>query len=86
MNDILDLKVTDIKQLSARIQKCFRIEGIITLRDVMKENNMELKRIPNFGEVSLQQLQKCLKEYGLKLPYISKEKYWNKLRKEYDRL
>lgn len=54
-------------QLSVRSRKCLQGLGITTLGDLASRTEAELMSARNFGQTSLDEIKKCLTEYGLSL-------------------
>lgn len=54
-------------QLSVRARKCLQGLGILTLGDLTSRSEAELMSARNFGQTSLDEIKKCLTEYGLSL-------------------
>lgn len=54
-------------QLSVRSRKCLQSLGITTLGDLANRTEAELMSARNFGQTSLDEIKKCLSEYGLGL-------------------
>ena len=54
-------------QLSVRSRKCLQSLGISTLADLANRTEAELMSARNFGQTSLDEIKKCLAEYGLSL-------------------
>ncbi len=54
-------------QLSVRSRKCLQSLGISTLADLANRTEAELMSARNFGQTSLDEIKKCLTEYGMAL-------------------
>jgi hypothetical protein len=71
------LKANEIKldslSLSVRLSNCLKKAELLTLDDVIKYTERRLLEIRGFGNNSLIELHKILKEYGLCLPKNEKE-------------
>jgi DNA-directed RNA polymerase subunit alpha len=66
MNSILDFPVRELT-LYARTLHCLINADMVTLRDVIKHSEYELRKIRNFGRTSLNDLKNCLSEFNLSL-------------------
>jgi DNA-directed RNA polymerase alpha subunit len=53
--------------MSSRLARCLKKENITYLGEVARLSKAELLRIPNFGRVTLHELETLLAERGLKL-------------------
>jgi len=62
----LGMLVSDLK-LSLRASNCLHEEGIQTLRDLVSRSREELLEVRNFGETTLQEIEKQLEGLGLRL-------------------
>ncbi len=65
-NQILRTPITDF-ELSVRSRNCLDKMGIRTLGDLVTKTEAELLSLKNFGETSLEEIQKILKSKGLRL-------------------
>ncbi len=54
-------------QLSVRSRKCLQSLGINTLGDLANRTEAELMSARNFGQTSLDEIKKCLTDYGMSL-------------------
>jgi DNA-directed RNA polymerase alpha subunit len=54
--------------LTVRAANAFRNEGIVTISDLLMYTRNELMRIPNFGKLSLAQVEEELAKYGVTMP------------------
>jgi len=61
----LSMKLSDMG-FSNRTTNCFRNENIIYVGDIVKYQEFELLKIPNFGRKSLHEVRDRLKVYGLR--------------------
>lgn len=67
MNPEVVTKPVASLQLSVRSRKCLQNLGIATLADLINRSEAELMSARNFGQTSLDEIKKCLTEYGLGL-------------------
>ncbi|HWL95161.1 MAG TPA: DNA-directed RNA polymerase subunit alpha C-terminal domain-containing protein [Phycisphaerae bacterium] len=67
MNPEVNNKPVASLQLSVRSRKCLQSLGINTLGDLTSRSEAELMSARNFGQTSLEEIKKCLIEYGLSL-------------------
>ena len=56
-------------EFSVRSFNVFRIEGIVTIGDLVKHSEQSLMRIPNLGRKSINEIKEILKSIGLHLGY-----------------
>ena len=54
-------------EISARVINCFKSENIVYLGDLVQKSAGELLRTPNFGRLSLKEINGLLKERKLSL-------------------
>jgi DNA-directed RNA polymerase subunit alpha len=52
---------------SVRVTNALKNDNIVTIGELLKKTDAELKRIPNFGFVSLMEIHEFLKTAGFKL-------------------
>lgn len=52
---------------SVRTSCCFRNEGMVTIRDLVRYTEKAILRVPNFGRKSLEEVKYFLVERGLRL-------------------
>ena len=64
--EALTLPVRELK-MSVRARKCLERLNINIVEDITKCTEAELLGCKNFGMTSLDEIKKCLKEYGLSL-------------------
>lgn len=64
LNSILARKIDEM-ELSVRSYNCLINEGIRTLGDLVRKDEMDLLKLPNFGRKSLNELKDNLKNLGL---------------------
>jgi len=57
----------DDLELTTRSANCLEAEEIYTVGDLIKWNERNLLKIPNFGKKSLKEIKEALHEWGLKL-------------------
>jgi hypothetical protein len=71
----LETKIADLyKDLSYRVVSCLINENITDVRKLLSYTSQELLRIPNFGRVSLKELEDYLAKRDMKLGSIPKPK------------
>ena len=63
---VLTRSVTEL-ELSVRSRKCLQRLGISTINELVARSEQELLGAKNFGQTSLQEIQKRLTEFGLAL-------------------
>ena len=61
------LKSVDELELSARVMNVFKNDSIVYLGDLVQKSAGELLRTPNFGRLSLKEINGLLKERNLSL-------------------
>jgi len=54
-------------ELSVRSEHCLRNDGIDTIADLLLRSEADLKRIPNFGTRSLQEIKDLIRYWGVTL-------------------
>lgn len=64
------------REFSVRVWRCLNNEEINTLDELCQKTKAELRRIPNFGRRSLQEVLAVLTEYGLELKKDSMTDHW----------
>jgi hypothetical protein len=57
-----DVAPMDEKRLSTRLRQCLHNDGIRTMGEVLKLSDQHLRRIPNFGTVSLKELRDFVRD------------------------
>lgn len=65
--EILQYPAEDL-ELSVRPANCLKNENIRTIGELLKYSPAMLLRVPNFGKVSLREIQQLLGDLGLSLP------------------
>jgi hypothetical protein len=63
---VLSKRVDELK-LSVRLATCLRNDGIIHVRDLIRKSQSEMLRLPNFGRITLAELNEVLAQMGLRL-------------------
>ena len=71
MNDILNKKIEDLK-MSIRVTGSLNMHGIKTVGDITKMTESSLRRLPNIGRLSVNEIKHTLKDLGLELGMHSK--------------
>jgi hypothetical protein len=71
MNDILNKKIEDL-EMSIRVTGSLNMHGIKTVGDITKMTESSLKRLPNIGRLSVNEIKHTLKDLGLELGMHSK--------------
>jgi DNA-directed RNA polymerase alpha subunit len=71
--DVLDQQLENL-EWSVRVWNCFREIGVKTVRDLVRLEPHELMRIPNFGRVSLREVEAELAQLKLHLGMDVSEK------------
>ncbi len=66
MNDILNKKIEDL-EMSIRVTGSLNMHGIKTVGDITKMTESSLKRLPNIGRLSVNEIKHTLKDLGLEL-------------------
>lgn len=61
---ILEMAVSEL-ELSVRTSNCLRNSNIATIGELTRNSETELRKIPNMGRRSIQELNEVLGEYGL---------------------
>jgi hypothetical protein len=71
MNDILNKKIEDL-EMSIRVTGSLNMHGIKTVGDITKMTESSLRRLPNIGILSVNEIKHTLKDLGLELGMHSK--------------
>tara|TARA_R100000988_G_C3854601_1_gene96468 strand:- start:58 stop:477 length:420 start_codon:yes stop_codon:yes gene_type:complete len=66
MNDVLNKGVEEL-ELSLRSMNGLKLEGFNTIGDVTRTTERHLRRIPNIGKMSINEIKNVLKDLGLEL-------------------
>ena len=66
MNDILNKGIEDL-EMSIRSMNGLKLEGFKTVGDLTKSTEQYLRRIPNIGKMSVNEIKSVLKDLGLEL-------------------
>ena len=66
MNDILNKRIEDL-EMSIRSMNGLKLEGFKTVGDLTKSTEQYLRRIPNIGKMSVNEIKSVLKDLGLEL-------------------
>ncbi len=66
MNDILNKKIEDL-EMSIRVTGSLNMHGIKTVGDITKMTESSLRRLPNIGRLSVNEIKHTLKDLGLEL-------------------
>lgn len=56
-----------VELFNARVAECLKIQGIITVGDLIRCTEVELLQMPNLGRKSLNEIREVLACYGLRL-------------------
>ena len=62
--DILNKQIFEL-ELSVRTNNCLKAENVIFVGDLVKKNEADMLKFPNFGKKSLTELKKALDIMGL---------------------
>ena len=65
-NKLRFYSVTDLN-LDVRAMNCLEAEGIHTIGDLCNQHTYDLRKIPNLGKITLNNIVNALAEHGLKL-------------------
>ena len=65
-NKLRSYSVTDLN-LDVRAMNCLEAEGIHTIGDLCNQHTYDLRKIPNLGKITLNNIVNALAEHGLKL-------------------
>jgi DNA-directed RNA polymerase subunit alpha len=65
-NKLRSYSVTDLN-LDVRAMNCLEAEGIHTIGDLCNQHTYDLRKIPNLGKITLNNIINALAEHGLKL-------------------
>ena len=71
MNDILNKKIEDL-EMSIRVTGSLNMHGIKTVGDITRMTESSLRRLPNIGRLSVNEIKHPLKALGLELGMHSK--------------
>ena len=71
MNDILNKGIEDL-EMSTRVMSSLGMQGIKTVGDITKMTESSLRRVPNIGRLSVNEIKHTLKDLGLELGMHSK--------------
>lgn len=63
----LDMPFDKLLELSSRAKNMLQNDNINTVAELVRKSKQELRRIPNFGKISLTELEQELSKVGLKL-------------------
>jgi DNA-directed RNA polymerase alpha subunit len=63
---LFSYSVTDLN-LDVRAMNCLEAEGIHTIGDLCNQHTYDLRKIPNLGKITLNNIVNALAEHGLKL-------------------
>jgi hypothetical protein len=63
---LFSYSVTDLN-LDVRAMNCLEAEGIHTIGDLCNQHTYDLRKIPNLGKITLNNIINALAEHGLKL-------------------
>tara|TARA_R100000808_G_scaffold21649_1_gene46808 strand:+ start:490 stop:909 length:420 start_codon:yes stop_codon:yes gene_type:complete len=66
MNDALNKRIEDL-EMSIRSMNGLKLEGFKTVGDLTKSTEQYLRRIPNIGKMSVNEIKSVLKDLGLEL-------------------
>jgi len=66
MNDILNKSIADL-EMSTRVMGNLGMHGVKTVGDITKMTENSLKRLPNIGRLSVNEIKHTLKDLGLEL-------------------
>ncbi len=66
MNDILNKRIEDL-EMSIRSMNGLKLEGFKTVGDLTKSTEQYLRRIPNIGKMSVNEIKSVLEDLGLEL-------------------
>jgi DNA-directed RNA polymerase subunit alpha len=65
-NKLRSYSLTDLN-LDVRAMNCLEAEGIHTIGDLCNQHTYDLRKIPNLGKITLNNIINALAEHGLKL-------------------
>jgi len=60
-----DSKIWRIPELSTRVIAAMHFMGVTTIEDFMNIEKITLKRVPNLGEISMQEIKQALFKHGI---------------------
>lgn len=71
---LLDKRIEDYRESLTTVgYRALRNDGIVTLRDLVRQTEQELLRTPNFGRVNLNRVKELLVGLGLRLGMTAEE-------------